>query len=160
MYLFFLVLRQREQELNGSGAELIKREGKGTMSYGTKTIKGAAENLNSFANVLMSQLTVVGLKPKHEITNLGNCFRLGRGLVMVGVTARIYYKVVGDDIVVTPEITRSFWYNFLLPILLCILFVVPGVIYYIWTNRNMSRAIARVSFAIESSMSMYNDING
>ena len=122
------------------------------MSYGTKVLEGSAEDINRYANILQSQLTFAGLKPKHEVTNLGNCFRLSVG---IGTTARVYYKSVGRDIVITPEVTRSFLYVFILPILIC-LGICPGIIYYIWTNRNMYRALARISFCIELSMSMYN----
>lgn len=121
------------------------------MSYGVKTIAGAAKNFDDYISILQSQLTSLGLEPEQEIATEGNCFKVKGGF---GCKARVYYKSVGKDIIVTPEVTRSTVFIVIEPILLC-LGVCPGIVAWMWSSRNLSKTIAKVSNGIESSMAAY-----
>ena len=121
------------------------------MSYGTRTISGAAKNFDDYVSILQSQLISLGLKPQQKIAREGNYFKVRGGF---GCTARVYYKSVGNDIIVTPEVTRS-TIGTILPVLLLCLLLIPGIVLWIWVSRNKRITQAEVSNAIESSITAY-----
>ena len=124
------------------------------MSYGAKTITGAAKNFDDYVSILESQLISLGLEPKREIGTEGNYFRVKGG---IGCTGRVYYKSVGNDIIVTPEVRRSTSFPVIFCILLC-LGVCPGIFAWGWAKRNLSKTMAKVSHGIESSISAYKAV--
>jgi len=121
------------------------------VSYGAKTITGAAKNFDDYVSILESQLISLGLEPKREIGTEGNYFRVKGG---IGCTGRVYYKSVGNDIIVTPEVTRS-TIGTILPVLLLCLLLIPGLLVWVWVSRNIRKTMAKVLNALESSISAY-----
>ena len=121
------------------------------MSYGVKILTGAAKNFEQYASILESQLTTLGLRPKKDLLPGGNCLRVKGGF---GCTGRVYYKSVGNDIIVTPEVTRS-TIGTILPVLLLCLLLIPGLLVWVWVSRNIRKTMAKVLNALESSISAY-----
>jgi hypothetical protein len=121
------------------------------MSYGVRVVDGAAKNFNEYISILQLQLVSLGLEPKQEIATEGNYFKIKGGF---GCTARVYYKSIGNDVIVTPEVTRS-TIGTILPVFLLCLLLIPGIVMWIWTSRNIRKTAGKVLNALESSIAAY-----
>jgi hypothetical protein len=118
--------------------------------FGPKTIEGSAKNLNDVIKILHTELINAGFIPRQEVDAAGNCFRLKAGF---GAYAKVHYRAVGSDVILTPEArAHSGWVIFLL---CCICGCIPGIIGIVIRDRNVKKVIRRLPTILESTHSQY-----
>ena len=116
--------------------------------FAPKTVAGAARNFEELLKILQSELTTVGFSPKPEVDSAGNFFKLKAGF---GVSAKVYVRAVGDDVILTPEVKGgSSWVW-----LLCCAFGIPGLVGLMIRGRNVNKAIKRLPTVLEATNSSY-----
>jgi len=118
--------------------------------FAPKTIIGAARNLDELIRILQSELTTAGFSPKPETDAAGNSFRLKAGF---GALAKVYYRAVGDDVILTPEARASM--GWLLFLLCCFLGCIPGLIGIYIRDRNVKKVTRRLPTVLEATNSSY-----
>ena len=115
--------------------------------FAPKTIEGAAKNFDELVKTLQSELITVGFNPRAEVDSGGNYFKLKAGF---GVSAKVYYRPVGKDVILTPEARGSSWVW-----LLCIIGLCPGLIGFIIRDRNVKKTIRRLPTVLEAVNSIF-----
>jgi len=116
--------------------------------FAPKTVAGAARNFEELLKILQSELTTGGFSPKPEVDSAGNFFKLKAGF---GVSAKVYYRAVGDDVILTPEVKGgSSWVW-----LLCCVFLIPGLVGLIIRERNVKKTMTRLPTVLETTNSSY-----
>ena len=119
--------------------------------FAPKTVAGAAKNFDELIKILQSELTTAGFNPKPDVDSGGNFFRLKAGF---GASAKVYYRAVGDDAILTPEVRPH--RGWVLVLLCCIPpFLIPPLIGIIIRDRNVKKAIRRLPTVLEATNSNY-----
>lgn len=117
------------------------------MSGEMKTVVGAARNLDGLIGILQSELTAAGFSPKPESDAAGNFLRLKAGF---GVSAKVYHRPVGDDVILTWTLTGSRWLW-----LVCLCGLCPGLIGLLIRDRNVNKVRKRLPTILEAANSSY-----
>lgn len=124
----------------------------GAVPYGPRTLKGAAAKVNDVIAILSSELATRGLSPKHKMDEAGNYYSLGVGFAVEG---KIYYRAVGNDVILTPEVHGKSWIW-----LLCCLGLCPAVIAAVIRSNRQKKAYMKLAMVLEAVDAVYRSQHG
>ncbi|TSA57903.1 hypothetical protein D4R42_00745 [bacterium] len=125
-------------------------------SFAPITMEGVAKRIDEVIGTLKSELTKAGFSPKQDVDTEGNLFKLKLGL---GASAKVHYKAVGDDVILTPQMVNySFgviWQELRWCCMGGFLFLLAKVI----RDRNVKNTIRKLLTVLESTKRSFTTPN-